>query len=160
LAVFGFPVHAQRAPEPIFRYINIAPYGRIELGGPFQQVSALGDPVAPNLYRLIGPAGRAAQYADTEAILIELSDAHLVRAFYFTYLAGIQSFAEREAEYVNALGTPERLAYDSAQAHIKRSTWRDTQTEFELLEVTSKESKRVLSALRDRQSQAPTRPKS
>lgn len=153
------PLRGQEAqPEPIFRYISIEPYGRIDLGGAFPQASALGAPIGPNLFRLVGPGGRPVQFADTEAILVELTEARLVRAFYFLYLDASKAFAEREAEYITTLGAPERFAYDSAQAHIVRSTWRDLQTEFEMLQVTTPSGVRVLSALRDRRPLPPARP--
>jgi len=145
-------------PTPIFRYINIQPYGRIELGGPFAQVSVLGAPISPGLYELVGPGGRAVQYADTKTILIELSSANLVRAFYFHYLPGVQSFAQREAEYVESLGVPERFKYDSAGSHVLRSRWRDPKTTFELIEITKSDTARIFSVLRDRHPTAAVKP--
>jgi hypothetical protein len=152
---------AQSSPSSeIFRYINIQPFGRIELGKPFAQVSVLGAPISPGLYQLVGAGGRPTQWADTKAILVELSETNLVTALYFLYLPSLRTFPQREAGYVESLGVPERFTYDSAWARIIRSRWQDAQTEFELIEMTKSDTANTTSVLRDRRLAAAVQPES
>jgi hypothetical protein len=144
----------------IFRYITIAPYGEIRLGEPFQQASALGAPIKPRLFRLLGPNGRPVQFADTQAILVELGSGDLVRALFFLYSPGSDSLGARERDYRESLGEPRRSSYDSAGARIDARIWEDGNTRFELMQVTDTNGKRILSALRDLQPARPRAPRS
>jgi len=145
----ALPAQSPAVPEAIFRYIDIEPFGKIHLGRPFQQRQLLGEPVEPHLYRLTGPNGVAVRFADTDAILVQLDDAGLVRAFYFLYLPG-KAFDSMVAEYA-ALGRPRRSEYDTAGIHIRSAKWQDSRTEFMVVERTRhKGQSAVSSVLRDR----------
>ena len=149
LTATAVPLLAQT--PPIFRYISIAPYGRLELGGPFAHRAQLGKPLGPQLYELQGPGGVHAQFADTERLLIELDNKDRIRTFYFLYLPG-KAFGPAKAEYVESLGQPAaERRYDSAGVAVKRAVWQDAKTEFELRAARPKDGpERVASRLRDR----------
>jgi hypothetical protein len=110
----------------------------------------LGVPIRDRLYRLAEPGGQPGRYADTKTILIELDAAENVRAFYFAYRLGGESFDARTREYASDLGPPQSAHYDSAGATIDRHTWQDAATTFELLQITDSSGTRLASVLRDR----------
>ena len=142
-------------PPPIFRYISVAPYGVIRLGEPFNQASILGEEMGPRLYRLRTPHGRQFRPGDTEAVLIELDEGELVRAMYFAYMPA-KGFEATIKSYTSSLGPPARAEQDSAGRHLRRATWADRVTLFELTESSGEDGRRLVAVLRERARGRPT----
>jgi len=142
-------------PPAIFRYISVAPYGVIRLGEPFTQASILGEQLDARLYRLRTPHGRQFRPGDTEAVLIALDDGELVEAMYFAYVPA-KGFEATLKSYATSLGAPVRAEQDSAGLHLRRATWADRVTLFELTESSGAGGRRLVSVLRERARGRPT----
>ncbi|MBK8002555.1 MAG: hypothetical protein IPK12_01135 [Gemmatimonadetes bacterium] len=146
---------APAAAPAIFRYISVAPYGVIRLGEPFNQASILGEEMGPRLFRLRTPHGRQFRPGDTEAVLIELDQGELVQAMYFAYVPA-KGFEATVKSYATSLGPPARAEQDSAGLHLRRATWADRVTLFELTESVGGEGRRLVAVLRERARGRPT----
>jgi hypothetical protein len=122
--------------EPIFRTINIAPFGEITLARPFAQRATLGVPVRDRTYLLGG--GR---FADTDSILVTVDASGRVESIEFVYVAG-KDFVSAVAEYEATLGPPQsRDTRMARSAQIDRVTWNDGLTIFELRRYSALEGK-------------------
>lgn len=146
---------APAVPPAIFRHISVAPYGVIRLGEPFTQASILGEQLDARLYRLRTPHGRQFRPGDTEAVLIALDDGELVEAMYFAYVPA-KGFEATLKSYATSLGAPVRAEQDSAGLHLRRATWADRVTLFELTESSGAGGRRLVSVLRERARGRPT----
>jgi hypothetical protein len=123
---------AAAGPEPtrvpIFRTIDIAPFGKITLSEPFAQRTTVGVPVRDRTYVLGG--GR---FADTDSILVTVDTLQRVETIDFVYGVG-KDFAAAVADYEASLGAASsRNTRMSSSAQVERVTWSDGVTVFELL---------------------------
>ena len=133
------------APKPIFRAIDIAPYGRVLLGKHFAYRLFRGRKVAEGRYEL-----RGGQFADTRAIIVAVDSDNRVIAIDFEYLPG-KRYAETVNDYTTALGPPtETQARDSAGVRLLMTRWEDAETEFRVVARKSGGAEVVVSRMTDR----------
>ncbi len=122
---------------PIFRYIDVAPYGMVRLGDPFASASRLGIELRPGMYRLDRVDGKPVQLGDTQAIFVALTQDRRVCAFHFIYLPD-KTLAARIAEYQPDLGPATMSQTDSAGAQITVAAWHDSETLLQLSQTIAK----------------------
>lgn len=142
------PTPGSSAATPIFREIDIRPYGVIALGKPFTQRVGIGKEVRPRLFVLDVPG---AQFADTDSILVELDGSDRVIALHFVYQAG-KDYGASVNGYEESLGAPTaRTSADSVGGKVDRVVWEDADTRFELSRFRHPSRQpRIASVLADR----------
>jgi hypothetical protein len=111
--------HGQAPSKPIFRYIDIAPCGRIELGTRFDPS---GRAVRQNdtTFRLIPHC-----FGDADQILVHVGARQRVTSFDFSYGVG-DSLATHDAYYRTLIGAP--FAVDTTGPGVHTVQWRDSTT--------------------------------
>lgn len=127
------------ARTPIFRTINISPFGSITLSEPFAQRVTLGVPVQERTY-FLGPG----RFADTDSVLVTVDTLGRVETIDFVYGAG-KDFAAAVAEYEASLGpASSRNTRMGSSAQVERVTWTDGITVFELLRFSRLDGTRLV----------------
>jgi hypothetical protein len=108
---------------PIYRYINVAQYHRIDLGKPFEATEVARE-VDDSTLEL-----RSTAIVDSVTVRIFLTPERRVYAFAFTYRPP-ESFDSLVARYTGRLGPPSRMA--RAPAAPETAIWEDDSTRFEI----------------------------
>jgi hypothetical protein len=141
LQVHGCGAQQQQQRPPIFRYISIAPCGRIDLGDQFEPG---GRAVRENdsTFRLIPEC-----FGDAEQILVHVTPQMRVTSFDFAYAAG-DSLDVFLAEYRQTLGPP--TAVDTSGSGVHTIEWRDAQTTFTFFRRRNGATVSIYSRLADR----------
>jgi len=133
------------AAKPIFRAIDIAPFGRVLLGKHFAYRLFRGRKISAGRYEL-----RGGQFADTRAIIVAVDSVNRVTAIDFEYLPG-KRYAETVADYAATLGVPvETEARDSAGVRLLMTRWQDAETDFRVAARRIGDAEVVMSRMTDR----------
>lgn len=113
---------SEATSESIFRYVDLGPLGRFELGEPFDHVVRLAIEESPFTYRL-----REGVFGGAESIIVTTDESGIVRLISFEYGTGYD-WSEKLTTYVAFLGQPTH----SSETEV---VWDDGQTEFSLTRI-------------------------
>ena len=130
---------AQRAGiarTPIFRYIDVRPYGVLQLGKAFDSTAILGVALRPGVFRLDRKDGQPVQLGDTRAILVARLPGGPICAMHFLYVPN-KTFEEAVADYRSDFGPPRLERGDTARRLVQSASWRDAQTRLSVRQTSS-----------------------
>lgn len=124
----------------VFRYVDIAPYGRLVLGSQFAAES-VAHRASDSVYIL-----KAGTFGGAREIRVYVSPGRKIVAFEFDY-SGSTEYASLLASYSKDLGPPSGTSLD--QDGTARMYWVDRKTRFELVRLGGDRVSRLRSRLTD-----------
>jgi hypothetical protein len=140
---------ASQSTSPIFRHINIQPFGRIELGEILSMRTELFVPAGPGYVRLQPAGGQKWSFADTRAILVGLTKQRTVCAIVFQYLP-LKSYTQAVEEYRQDFGVAPELRRMQQGKSVRSVRWQDARTAFTFEETVVANEVQLVSRMEDR----------
>ena len=129
-------IYAQIQNKEIFRYIDLGEDKRISLGQEFSNIDDVfvktetGFQSKPNTFGV----------KTAKSISFVLTSDNKIKAIYFDYYAGEQTFEQKIVNYTKSLGNPKgRISLDSNSVKVEVVYWEDKQTRFEIVKKNERE---------------------